>query len=71
MSRRDIWAYNPDVCDGDYCPMNCDHCPKREDAQRANGDFDDDEDFGGYDEPDDSQLEMGFDPYAGAYTYDC
>ena len=22
-------------------------------------------------EPDDSQLEMGFDPYEGCYTYDC
>ena len=28
MARRDIWAYDPEICDGDYCPMNCDHCPK-------------------------------------------
>jgi len=27
---KDIWAYDPDICDGDYCPMNCDICPKRE-----------------------------------------
>lgn len=56
MSRRDMWAYNPDVCDGDFCPMNCDHCPKADDAA-------------GYDEPD--NLEMGFDPYLGCYTDDC
>lgn len=62
MSRRDIWAYNPDVCDGDFCPMNCDNCYKTEAAEAASG---------GYDEPDDSQLEMGFDPYEGTYTYDC
>jgi hypothetical protein len=43
--------------------MNCDHCYKCEKAQEANGDFDD--------ELDDSQLEMGFDPYEGSYTYDC
>ena len=24
----DMWLYNPDVCDGDYCPMNCSHCYK-------------------------------------------
>ena len=39
-TMKNIWAYNPDVCDGDFCPMNCDHCPKREQAQEANGDFD-------------------------------
>lgn len=59
----DLWAYYPDVCDGDFCPMNCDICGKADDAQEARGDFDD--------EPDDSQLEMGFDPYAGCYTDDC
>ena len=25
-----LWAYNPDRCDGDYCPMNCDICWKAE-----------------------------------------
>lgn len=23
-----LWAYNPDKCDGDFCPMNCDICGK-------------------------------------------
>lgn len=55
MARRDIWAYDPDICDGDFCPMNCDHCPK------ADRDY----------EPDDADLEMGFDPYLGCYTDDC
>ena len=31
-TMKDIWAYNPDVCDGDFCPMDCDYCPKREKA---------------------------------------
>lgn len=22
--------YRPEVCDGDYCPRDCDVCPKRE-----------------------------------------
>lgn len=61
MSRRDIWAYNPDVCEGDLCVMDCDHCHKAEEAQEADDDF----------EPDDSQLEMGFNPYMGGYDFDC
>ena len=28
MSRRDIWLYDPEICDGDLCIQNCDHCPK-------------------------------------------
>ena len=38
---KDIWAYNPDVCDGDFCPMNCTHCYKRDKA------LDTDEEEGG------------------------
>ncbi len=30
--RGDLWAYNPDVCDGDICWLDCDHCPKRDKA---------------------------------------
>ena len=56
---KDIYAYNPDICDGDYCPMNCDICPKKDAAETAAM------------EPDDSSLEMGFDPYLGCYTDDC
>lgn len=41
---KDIWAYNPEVCDGDFCPLDCDYCPKREAAQIANGDMEPDED---------------------------
>lgn len=26
----ELWAYDPDRCDGDYCPMNCDICRKAE-----------------------------------------
>lgn len=59
-----LWAYNPDVCDGDFCPMDCDYCPKREMALEAASDEASDPD-----EPID--LEMGFDPYLGCYTGDC
>ena len=24
------WAYSPAKCDGDYCPGDCDYCPKAE-----------------------------------------
>ena len=24
------WAYKPEVCDGDYCPGDCNHCIKNE-----------------------------------------
>lgn len=27
---KNIYLYRPDVCDGDYCPQDCDRCPKRE-----------------------------------------
>lgn len=49
-----LWAYT-ERCDGDFCPMNCDNCPKAESSF----------------EPDDADLEMGFDPYLGCYTDDC
>lgn len=26
----DLYAYTPEFCDGDFCPMNCDHCYKRD-----------------------------------------
>ena len=22
------WAYSPDKCDGEFCPGDCDSCPK-------------------------------------------
>ena len=25
-----LWAYEPDICDGDYCPGDCDSCYKTE-----------------------------------------
>ena len=56
----DMYAYTPEICDGDYCPQDCDRCPKLDLILEA-------EDM----EPDDSQLEMGFDPYSGSYTFDC
>ena len=24
----DLFAYDPDICDGDFCPCDCDKCPK-------------------------------------------
>lgn len=23
---KNIYLYNPDICDGHYCPMDCDRC---------------------------------------------
>lgn len=31
MSNR--WLYDPDRCDGDFCPMDCDRCQKWEEMQ--------------------------------------
>lgn len=27
-----LWAYNPNVCDGDYCCGECDKCSKYDEA---------------------------------------
>ncbi len=24
----DLWGYEPQKCDGDFCPYNCDKCGK-------------------------------------------
>ena len=50
--------YDEKWCSGHHCPRDCEICEFR----AENRDID---------EPDDSQLEMGFDPYEGSYTYDC
>jgi len=34
----DLWAYRPEVCDGDICPMNCDYCPKRHPTEEEEDD---------------------------------
>ena len=31
----DLWAYNPEICDGDFCPLDCDRCGKRDAAMEA------------------------------------
>ena len=41
MSVR-LWYYNPDICDGDFCPNNCDNCYKR--YQETTEEEDEDED---------------------------
>lgn len=33
---KNVYAYNTTVCDGDYCPMDCDVCGKKDDAEEAN-----------------------------------
>jgi len=30
-NMSDLWAYSPEKCDGDFCPMNCDICGKKYD----------------------------------------
>lgn len=29
---KNIYLYNPVICEGDYCPMDCDRCPKADEA---------------------------------------
>ena len=26
----ELYAYTPEICDGDYCPRDCDRCWKRD-----------------------------------------
>lgn len=35
MARMTMWAYDPDICDGDFCPMNCDYCSKAYDREEG------------------------------------
>ena len=46
------------------CLQDCDRCPKRDKVLEKQEEEE-------AREPDDSQLEMGFDPYLGCYTDDC
>lgn len=55
----DLYLYNPEICDGDFCPQDCDRCYKADACMEAAA------------EENDSDLEMGFDPYLGCYTDDC
>lgn len=34
----DLYAYNPNVCDGDACPIDCEHCGKSEEAEEQTDD---------------------------------
>lgn len=29
----DLHLYDPEVCDGDYCPKDCEKCPKRDEPR--------------------------------------
>ena len=40
----DLWAYDPNRCDGDWCPMNCDWCRKNPDHDTECNDHEDDDD---------------------------
>ena len=33
MNGMELWAYDSDRCDGDYCPCNCDICRKAEEQE--------------------------------------
>lgn len=32
------WLYNPDFCEGHYCPKDCDNCPTKEEIFEAEED---------------------------------
>jgi len=27
---KNVYLYTPEICDGDYCPLDCDICQKKE-----------------------------------------
>lgn len=29
-----LWAYDPEICDGDFCPGDCDLCAKWQDNEK-------------------------------------
>ena len=45
---KNVYAYNTTVCDGDYCPMDCDVCGKKDDAEEANEEIAEDIQHVGY-----------------------
>ena len=40
-NMSDLWAYDPEKCDGDFCPMNCDICGKKYDDLEGEEEEDD------------------------------
>ena len=43
-TMKDLSLYNPDVCDGDFCPLDCEHCYKRDRALEAAEEGEEEED---------------------------
>ena len=43
MGMSDLWLYTPEICDGDYCPLDCDKCYK---ADAVMGVMEEDEEDG-------------------------
>lgn len=41
---KDLSLYRPEICDGDFCPLDCEHCYKRDLALEAEEEEEDDED---------------------------
>lgn len=39
----DLYLYTPEVCDGDFCPMDCDHCYKADAAMEAQAEEEEDD----------------------------
>ena len=39
-----LWAYCPSYCDGDFCPGDCDHCPKADEIAETVWEEEDEED---------------------------
>lgn len=42
----DLYLYSPEICDGDFCPMDCGHCYKHDlaiEAAEAQGEEEEDD----------------------------
>ena len=42
----DLWLYTPEICDGDFCPMDCDTCYKADAVMEIMEAMTEDEDDG-------------------------
>ena len=30
---KNVYLYDPEICEGDFCPLDCDRCPKSHEVE--------------------------------------